>query len=84
MVKPNNYPIIAEFVPIAFNPTLQEDIMEIEVANSLQPGTITTVRWIKPPEKQANNQSTAHLILHARTRLAANILIRSGILIASM
>ena len=30
-VKPNNYPIIAEFVLIAFNPTLQENITEIEV-----------------------------------------------------
>ena len=82
-VNPNNYPIIVEFVPTAFNPTSQDNITEIEVANSLQPGAITTARWIKPPEKCTKNQATAHLVLHIKTRLAINSLIRLGILIAS-
>ena len=66
-----------------FNPTSQDNITEIRVANSLQPGAITTARWIKPPEKCTKNQATTHLVLHIKTRLATNSLIRLGILIAS-
>ena len=63
-IKPNNYPIIAEFVPTSFNPTSKEGLTMVELANSLQPGDITTVRWITLPEKRTINQSTTHLILH--------------------
>ena len=51
-IKPNNYPIIMEFVPTVFNPTLQDNITEMEVGNSLQPGDITTAQWIKPSKNE--------------------------------
>ena len=54
IIKVNNYSIIAEFTPTTFNPTSQEDVAEVEAANSLLPGNIATAQWIKPPEKQAN------------------------------
>ena len=82
-IKPNNYPIIAEFVPTSFDPTSKEGLTIVELANSLQPGDITTARWIKPPEKRMINQFTAHLILHLRSRLSANSLIQTDILLAS-
>ena len=83
IIKSNNYLIIAEFTPTTFNPMSQEDLAKVETANSLLPGNIATARWIKPPEKQSNSQTTAHLILHLHSRSAANTLIRLGILIAS-
>ena len=42
IIRPNNYPTIAEFVPTSFNPSSEEEKVVVEVANSLQPGNITT------------------------------------------
>ena len=82
-IKPNNYPIIAEFVPTSFDPTSKEGLTMVELTNSLQPSDITTARWIKLPEKRTINQSTTHLILYLRSRSSANSLIRIGSLLAS-
>ena len=67
IIRPNNYPIIVQFVPTSFNPSSKEELAAVEAANSLQPGDITTAQWIKLSEKQATNQSMAHLILHLCT-----------------
>ena len=83
VIRPNNYPTIGEVIPTLFNPSSKEELVAVEVANSLQPDDITIARWIKPPEKWAINQSKAHLTLHLRSRVSANSLIRMGTLIAS-
>ena len=80
IIKPNNYPTIAEFVPTSFGLNSKEELVTVESANSLQPGNITTVQCIKPPEKWAINQTTAHFILHLQTRTSASSLIRMGTL----
>ena len=35
-IKPNNYPIIAEFVPTSFDPASKEGLTMVDLANSLQ------------------------------------------------
>ena len=50
-IKPNNYLIIAEFVPTSFDPSLREELAAVESANALQLGNVTIVQLIKPPEK---------------------------------
>ena len=42
IIRPNNYPTIVEFVTTSFNPSSKEELVVVEVANSLQPGDITT------------------------------------------
>ena len=51
IIKPNSYLTLVEFVPTTFNPAAKEDLQAVELANALQPGDITIVQWIKPPEK---------------------------------
>lgn len=72
VVKDRGYPVVIQFVPLTFNPDSKSQIQELEKENDWEHGTISSVRWIKPPNKCTNNQQVAHLMAVLKNPTNAN------------
>ncbi|EPQ53618.1 hypothetical protein GLOTRDRAFT_23787, partial [Gloeophyllum trabeum ATCC 11539] len=70
-------PVLAEFVPIQFDPDRPDDLREIEEVNEYEPNSITRARWIRPIHRRKPNQRVAHAILYFRDPQTANSAITS-------
>ncbi|CDO77456.1 hypothetical protein BN946_scf184864.g3, partial [Trametes cinnabarina] len=57
------YKLVAERVPVIFNPADQAGLHSIEECHGLQAGAIVQADWIKPVSWQCSEQTTAHLML---------------------
>ncbi|KAL7281859.1 hypothetical protein ACG7TL_003324 [Trametes sanguinea] len=57
------YRLVAERVPVTFDPASHTALREIEAQNGLQAGAITRADWIKPLSRRRPGQLTAHLML---------------------
>ncbi|KAL6305583.1 hypothetical protein BKA93DRAFT_845857, partial [Sparassis latifolia] len=71
-VKIHLHSVLAEFVPVACNPSNSNYLQVVEGFNNLDPNSIEEARWIKPPERRAKGQKVAHLILRFNSPTAAN------------
>jgi hypothetical protein len=61
-IKDRLHSIIVPYVPISLNITNPTSIGNIKSENSIPPGSITTVRWIKPLQRRAPGQKTAYIV----------------------
>jgi hypothetical protein len=75
--------LIAFNVPLGINQEDNSNRQEVCEANSLEKGTITAMRWVKPVHRRASTQRTAHLILTFNSADAANRVITSGVYICN-
>jgi hypothetical protein len=76
-VKERRYPVVAQFVPITYDP--ERDIPEMEETNHIQEGQILKARWIKPISRRSEHQRAAHLIIEFKSAEAANDVMVRGI-----
>jgi hypothetical protein len=75
--------LIAFNVPLGLSPENQNHLLEIGEANSLDPGIITTIKWVKSIHRRTQTQRTAHLFLTYSNADAANRAITNGIFICN-
>jgi hypothetical protein len=75
--------LIAFNVPLGISPEEQNHRQEVCEANSLDPNTITTMKWAKPVHRRSQTQKTAHMILTFNNADAANRAITNGIYICN-
>ena len=75
--------LIAFNVPLDLSPENQSHRQEVCEANSLDPDTITTLKWVKPVHRRSQTQRTAHLFLTFNNADAANRAITNGIYICN-
>ncbi|KAJ7686853.1 hypothetical protein B0H17DRAFT_940071 [Mycena rosella] len=70
--------ILAQYVPVSFDPNRDGALHVLESDNGLQPGDLGKARWIKAPEQRRAGQRVAHVVFGLRSETAANIFLRDG------
>ncbi|CAK5270118.1 unnamed protein product [Mycena citricolor] len=78
---PHNYTVIADFVPVTFDPESPTAISELEDNNGHENGQIASARYIKPMERRARGQRVAHVTIGFKTAEAANRAIKFGLFV---
>jgi hypothetical protein len=73
--------VIAEYVPISFDPGATYAFARIEEDSGLETGSMREARFIKKIERRAPGQRTAHVIIGLMTPEQANRAIRNGMVI---
>jgi len=83
MFKARVHNVIAFNVALTIDPDNQKHREEICKANYLNEDAIVAMRWVKPIQRQAPSQKTAHLILSLTDINAANRAIANGLTICN-
>ncbi|KAH7916970.1 hypothetical protein BV22DRAFT_986658, partial [Leucogyrophana mollusca] len=81
VIKDRTLQVIVQNVPTTFTPDSQLALKETETKSGLVEGSIAKARWIKPIQRRAQNQRTAHAIFALTSRDAANQVIRQGMVV---
>lgn len=76
--RPNGYVIIAENVPLYFDPENTFAKYKVANTNDIQDTKILEMQFMKPSSQQKEGQRTGHILLKLRTRETANKLIAYG------
>ncbi|KIM52385.1 hypothetical protein SCLCIDRAFT_46563, partial [Scleroderma citrinum Foug A] len=74
------FPVITEYIPVRLAIDDTNTLREMERENDLLVNTIHSIRWIKPLERRAPNQCTAHMIINFFRPVEANLAIKNGLL----
>jgi hypothetical protein len=78
-IMKHNFPILVPCIPLAFDPTEDGHLREVEECNELPTGTIVKARCIKPAYRRAPEQRSAHTIFALKDVVTANFCIRDGL-----
>ncbi|KAJ7189689.1 hypothetical protein GGX14DRAFT_382961, partial [Mycena pura] len=70
--KPCAFSVVVEFVPVTFDPSLENTFHTIEDTNGMKRGAITQARYIKPLERRNPGQRSTHAIFGFATADGAN------------
>lgn len=70
------YKLVAERVPVEFDPADQASLRQLEQAHELRQGAIVRADWIKPVAKRFSGQRTAFLLLTVSGVDQANIALK--------
>ena len=81
-IRPRPFKVVAEFVPVGFNPQVEAHWRQVEESTGVPKGAIVDARWIKPIEKRHKQQRFAHLLVTVNHPGVANKLIRAGLTLA--
>ncbi|KAH7902848.1 hypothetical protein BJ138DRAFT_975894, partial [Hygrophoropsis aurantiaca] len=73
--RDRSYAIIVPFVPLEVRPELDATLRALEAENSLSPGSLVSMRWIKPATRRNPQQRCAHAMLALSDPATANILL---------
>jgi hypothetical protein len=73
--------VIAEYVPVTFDPDWTAGVEKVKKDSGLEQGAIREVRYIKKAHRRADGQKTAHIIMGLLTPEQANKAIRYGVII---
>jgi hypothetical protein len=73
--------VIAEYVPVSFAPDTKSALERVECDSGLEPGAIREARYIKKPERRAQGQRVAHVMVGFTSPEQANLAIRNGLVI---
>ena len=76
-IRPRQYNVVVYFVPLSSKAGIPEDMREVELANGLEPNSITATRWIRPLTTAPNTRlpptrSSPLQTLSLRTRPSLN------------
>lgn len=81
--KQRSYNLIAKFAPLSA-PLEDETFMkEVQDANNLDDGIITSMRWLKPLHRRKKGQICGHIILKVTDATEANRMITLGMYVAN-
>ncbi|CAK5267063.1 unnamed protein product [Mycena citricolor] len=78
---PRNFTIIADFVPVSFDPDSPAAIGELEDSNGMGSGHITNARYIKLKERRTQGQRVAHMMIGFKSAETANRALKYGLFI---
>ena len=81
--KKRNHLVITYYVLLNLNTDSPEHLKEIEEVNSIQPGALINLHWIKPPARRVPTQTCGHLILMFADPDAANRVKTTGLIICN-
>jgi len=81
MVRDRATSVIIEFVPVEHSPDALAENRRIKCNSGLDEASLTSTRWIKPPQRHTLCQKAAHLIARFRTNKVANEAINEGLVI---
>ena len=84
MIIKRTYSILVPRVPLTFNPDDEKHLREVEECNEFPEGTIAKARWIKPINRRAPGQKSAHVIFAVKEVGIANVSIRDGIRVCGL
>ncbi|KAG5220447.1 RNA-directed DNA polymerase from transposon X-element [Salix suchowensis] len=73
--------VVAEYVPINFNPNKKGSLLSIEQEGGLDKGSIRSAGWIRPPERRSPSQQYVHMKIRFEDKNQANKAIRDGLFI---
>jgi hypothetical protein len=82
VLKEHEFRVLAEFVPVTFDPDALAALERIEKDSGAPPGGLVRAEWAKLPERRHPMQRIAHLKLFFNTAETANYAIRNGLYIA--
>ncbi|KAF9780520.1 hypothetical protein BJ322DRAFT_973104, partial [Thelephora terrestris] len=71
-IKDRTYQVIVQFVPIQFDPEIQENLRNYEIFNGLEENSVLKAEWIKPPGSRTATQKVATLRVYHRDVESAN------------
>ncbi|KAI1793214.1 hypothetical protein LXA43DRAFT_886116, partial [Ganoderma leucocontextum] len=71
-MKARTMRVVAEFVPVTFNPGDEGLIREVETAAGIREGAILSAAWIKPIQRRRKDQKVAFLLIAFRDGESAN------------
>ena len=76
-ILPRTYAVIFRFIPCngPFDPSINENLHNLERENDLPPNTIVAASWCKHPDRRSPNQTTATLKVACANPDAANSLL---------
>jgi hypothetical protein len=78
-ILPQEFTIVARFVPTHFRPENPNDIDSIAQDNNIDANQIIRTKWAKNPSYRAQNQKSAHLLITLSDPHTANRLITDNI-----
>ncbi|KAJ6452968.1 hypothetical protein C8R45DRAFT_780198, partial [Mycena sanguinolenta] len=70
--KLRSYSVVLEFMPVTFDPALDNVLHAVEDANGFERGAITQARYIKPMGRRHAVHRVAHMIFGFATADGAN------------
>src|ERR1700690_492108 len=73
--------VIAEYVPVAFDPETKTALESVEHDSGLADGAIREAHYIKKVERRAQGQRVAHVMVGLISPEQANLAIRNGLVI---
>jgi hypothetical protein len=73
--------LIAEYVPVTFDPILYKAFGQVERESGLKKGALREARYIKQIERRKEGQRTAHMFMGFVDTEQANLAIRNGLVI---
>ncbi|KAI1782095.1 hypothetical protein LXA43DRAFT_870354, partial [Ganoderma leucocontextum] len=76
------FKVIAEFVPVALDPTDVKVWRDAEEELGLPPNAVVGARWIKPIERRRKDQKVAFLMIDFSDRDAGNVAMSQGLSLA--
>ena len=77
-IKNRTYQVILQFVPVAFDPTDDEQVKSFEENNNIAIGSIAKMDWIKPQKDRKKNQKVATMRVYHRNVESANEILKQG------
>jgi hypothetical protein len=80
-IKIQGYTVLTKNAPLYFNPNDDSDMAAVAKANGMEEHNIVRARWMKPPLRRHDKQTSAHVALTLRLAKIANNVIRFGITI---
>ncbi|KZP21380.1 hypothetical protein FIBSPDRAFT_730516, partial [Athelia psychrophila] len=79
VVQGYQFRVLAEFVPVSFNPEAAHTIQQLEGANDIPAGSISEIGWVKKVERCTTTQVVAHLKITFAKIEQANKAIERGL-----
>jgi len=82
-IKDRNFQVVVQYVPTELKDKNKEIMEAVEDSVGAGRGMIAGMKWMKNPQHWKEGQKYAHLILATTNRMAANMMIREGVVINS-
>lgn len=79
--KNRTYNIIAEFIPVTFDPTLEGELRHVENLSGLREHSFSDAKYLKPLARRKAGQAVAHMVFSFNTKEAANHVIEYGLIV---
>ncbi|KIK02007.1 hypothetical protein K443DRAFT_122095 [Laccaria amethystina LaAM-08-1] len=80
-IKDRTFQVVVQFVPTELRDRDKEVMEAAENCVGAGRGTVAGMKWMKNPQHWRKGQQCTHLILATTNRMAANVMIREGVVI---